>query len=143
MLNKFKNYELDIYDIIYEIVFNDYIKYKKKLKRIKQNISKFFILNSKQEEIWMLCQELIEKMIEKNYYYYIKYKRYRNNIPYMQLINGIEKKIFKRKFPMEMIINLKNNFIFILKIKFIYKLLATNTYFISTNYFFIINNFNF
>jgi hypothetical protein len=143
MLNKFKNYELDIYDIIYKIVFNDYIKYKEKLKRIKQNISKFFILNSKQEEIWMLCQELIEKMIEKNYYYYIKYKRYRNNIPYMQLINGIEKRIFKRKFPMEMIINLKNNFIFILKIKFIYKLLATNTYFISTNYFFIINNFNF
>lgn len=30
----------------------------------------------------------------------------------MQLINGIEKRIFKRKFPMEMIINLKNNFIF-------------------------------
>lgn len=34
MLNKFKNYELDIYDIIYKIVFKDYIKYKEKLKRI-------------------------------------------------------------------------------------------------------------
>lgn len=125
LLKKIKNYELDIYELIYKLVDYEYIKFKykytveniytaeayRKYDRTKNFIAKNMILNSEQNEQWKLFQNLMEKIIKRKYFTYVKYRVYTLNKYSAEIIfiKALEKRIIrKHRYPDKMLTNFCN-----------------------------------